>query len=100
MVMVDNDEYTGGIAKNLFNFKHFRAFQVAIYLNGEIPVPSLKHNCNNQYIDGYRSLFATSGRVDMDNGLDITRADYKLGFCISGSSRTKKKWNFANGYRV
>ena len=34
------------------------------------------------FIDGYRSSFATAGRIDMDNGLDITRADYKSGYCI------------------
>ena len=30
---------------------------------------------NNHYIDGHRSLFATAGRIDMDNGLDIMKAD-------------------------
>ena len=39
----------------------------------------LKLSCaDNQYIDGDRSLFATAGRIDMDNALDITRADYIL----------------------
>ena len=37
-----------------------------------------------QYVDGYRSLFATAGRIDTDNGLDIKRADYKSGYCIFG----------------
>ena len=35
---------------------------------------------DNQYIDGYRSLFATAGETDMNNGLDITRADNKSGY--------------------
>ena len=34
MAMVDNDAYTGSMVKNPFNFKHFNASQVAIYLNG------------------------------------------------------------------
>ena len=43
-----------------------------------MPGLALKVNfTDNQYIDGYRSLFATGGRIDMDNGLDITTADYK-----------------------
>ena len=43
-----------------------------------MPAPPLKLNfADNQYIDRYRSLFATAGRIDMENGLDITGADYK-----------------------
>ena len=83
MAMVDNDAYAGSIAKNPFNFKYFSASQVAIYLNGEMPAPPLRLNfADNQYIDGYRSLFATAGRIDIDNGLDITRADYKAGYFV------------------
>ena len=83
MAIVDNDAYTRSIAKNPFNFKHFIASQVAIHLNGEMPAPPLKLNfADNQYIDGYRSLFATTGRIDMNNSLNITRAYYKSGYCI------------------
>ena len=53
MAMTDDDAYTRSITKNLFNFKHFRASQVVIYLNEKIPVPTLKLNfVDNQYIDG------------------------------------------------
>ena len=85
MAMVDIDAYTGSIAKNPFNFKHFSASQVAIYLNKEMPAPPFKLNfVDNQYIDGYRSLFATAGQIDMDKGLDITKAGYKSGYCVFG----------------
>ena len=71
IAMVDNEAYTGSIAKNPFNFKHFSASQVAIYLNGEMPVPPFKLIvADNQYIDGCRSLFATAQRIDMDNSLN------------------------------
>ena len=53
MAMTDDDAYTRSITKNLFNFKHFRASQVVIYLNEKIPVPTLKLNfVDDQYIDG------------------------------------------------
>ena len=84
MVMVDNGAYTGSITKNPFNFNHFSASQVAIYLNGKISTTQLKPNVADQYIDGYRSLFATARPVDMDIGLDIKRAGYKSGYCIFG----------------
>ena len=78
MAMVDNDGYTGSIAKNPFNFKHFSTTKVTIYLNWETPAPSLRFNfVDNQYIDGYRSLFATAGKIDMDNDWGVTRVDYK-----------------------
>ena len=81
MTMVDKNAYTGSITKNPFKFKLFRVSQVAIYLNEEMPAPPIKLNfTDNQYIDGYRSLFATAGQINMDNGLDITRADYKSGY--------------------
>ena len=44
MAMVDNDAYTGSIAKNPFNFKHFSASQVTTYLNGEMSAPRLELN--------------------------------------------------------
>ena len=85
MAMVDNDAYTGSIVKNPFNFKHFNAYQVSIYVKGEMPGPPIKLNfTDNQYIDEYRSLFAIAGQIDMDNGLDITRVDYKSGHFIFG----------------
>ena len=65
--MVGNDAYKGSIAKTQidfkhFNVKHFNVSQVAIYLNGEMPVPPLKLNfADNQYIDEYKSLIATAG---------------------------------------
>ena len=85
MTMVDSDAYIGSVTKNPFTLKHFSASQLAIYLNGEMSVPPLKLKfVDNHYIDIYRSLFATAGRIDMDNGLDITRSDYKSGYCIFG----------------
>ena len=29
-------------------------------------------------------MFTTAGRIDMDNGLDVTRVDYKSGYCNFG----------------
>lgn len=71
MAMVDNDAHRGSIANNSFNFKHFSASQVAIYLIGEMPAPPLKLSfADNQYIYGYIMLFSTTGGIDMNNGLD------------------------------
>ena len=47
--------------------------------------PPIKLNfADNQCIDRCRSLFAIAREVDVDNGLDITRARYKFGYDIFG----------------
>ena len=40
MTMVENDVYAEIIAKSPFNFKHFSASQVVIFLNEEMRAPS------------------------------------------------------------
>ena len=56
-----------------------------IYLNEKMRALPFKLSfADNQNINKYRSLFETAGRVGMDNGLDITRADYKPDYCILG----------------
>ena len=103
--IVDNDTYTGSIAKN--PFKHFNAFRLGTYLNGKMPGLPLKLNfTDNQYTDGYRNFFATAGRIDMDNSLNIII--WLLHFWIRHisqslswrASRMEIKWNFTNKYRV
>ena len=79
---------------------------MAIYLNGEIPAPSLKLNfVDNKYIDGYRSLFATAGRINLTIELTINLVivflDCKHFSSLPwGASRIEKKWKCASEYRV
>ena len=71
--------------QKLFQRTHSLASQVGIYLSGEVPGLPLKLSfTDNQYMDGYGSLFATAGRQNMDNGLDITIDDYKSGYFLFG----------------
>ena len=37
-----------------------------------------------KFTEGYRSLFVTAGWIDVNNGLDITSADYNSGYDIFG----------------
>ena len=69
---------TQEVLQRIHSTSKILVYQVAIYLNGEIPAPALKLNfADNQYIDGYRSLFITAGQIEMDNGLNVMRADYR-----------------------
>jgi len=53
--------------------------KVATLINGEsLPGQPIKTDFQNDiYIEGYRSLFAASGKLNRDEGIDITREDYK-----------------------
>ena len=85
---------------------------MVIYLDWGSACPPLKLKfADSQYIGGYRNLFARTGQIDTDNGLDYMKADYKSGYCIfrfytslslcHGKPQKKEnKWNFACQYRV
>lgn len=107
MPMVDNDVYTGKVANNPLNVKHFSASQVAIYLYGEIPALQLssillkidKKMDTEVYLQ-------KNGRRDTDNGLDITWTDCCISgfhtypsFCHGEPQEVKIK-NFERKYRV
>ena len=53
-----------------------------------LPPPFKLNFVDNQYIDKYRSLFATAGQIGMDNGLDIMRTDYKSDYCVFGCDKS------------
>ena len=87
--MTDNDSFIGNIGKNPFNFKNFALSEIALYLNGETVGAPIKLNFeNDQYLDGYRTLFSSTGRLNADSGLDIRRRDYKNGYCLVGFDTT------------
>ena len=84
--MVENVSFTGQYDKNPYNFKHFNLSSIGIYVNGEsLPAHPIKCNFdNNFYLNGYHSLFTTTGKFARDEGLDILRTDYKNGYTLFG----------------
>jgi hypothetical protein len=84
--MVDNDSYSGVYSKNPFNFKHYNISKIGCFVNGQsLPTQPLRLNFEkNQYLDGYRSLFKATGKINRDEGIDIKRSDYKLGYTLFG----------------
>ena len=78
--MVDNDSYTGNYKKNPFNFKHFDVREVAVYVNGKTLSQPMKLNFEDgEYLEGYRSLFTTTGKINRDEGIGLTRREYSNG---------------------
>ena len=87
VAMVDTDSFNGSYTKNPFNFKHYNANFVGLFLNGEqVPHRPLKLSyrtaggVNN--IMGYYSLFTGTGKSHHDSGNQISRNDYAQGYTL------------------
>ena len=106
IAMVDNAVFTGSNTKNPFFFKHNHLTSVAAYVNGKsIPANPITLNFRNgDFLDGYRSLFTTTGKINRDEGIGIARSEYKDGFslfgfdlspalCVGGHQEFKKTGN-------
>ena len=82
VTLVSNAAFNGSRTHNLFKFQHYKLMDIAIYLDGQLqhvlkPIqPSLK---DNLYIRAYNSLFLGTGKLNRDEGVDISRNDYKNG---------------------
>jgi hypothetical protein len=81
---VDNKAYNGDFKKNPFNFQHFSATEVSVYLDGQQHgiKPLVMDFANAQYVDAYMNLFTGSGKENQDEGNDITRSDFANGYAL------------------
>ena len=81
---VDNNSFNGAFHKNPFNFKHLNLTQLKLYLDGQ--QQSLKpiepNFPANKYIMAYSTLFSGTGKLQKDEGIDITRMDYSNGYTL------------------
>ncbi|XP_057299246.1 uncharacterized protein F54H12.2-like [Hydractinia symbiolongicarpus] len=86
IAFADNDAHTGSYVKNPFNFKHFNVTSIGVYVNGEsLPANPMKLNFpGGHYLQGYRSLFTATGKINRDEGLDINREEYSDGYSLFG----------------
>jgi len=82
--LVENAAFNGAYNKNPFNFQHFKATEVGIYVNGEAqPMSALKLNFETkQYLMGYMSLFSGTGTLYHNQGNKISRDDYPNGYAL------------------
>ena len=85
--MVDNDSFTGNYKKNPFNFKHFDVREIAVFVNGETLSNPMKFNFEGEeYLEGYHSLFTSTGKINSDSGIDLKRKGYPNGYSLFGYS--------------
>ena len=81
--LVLSKAFEGDYSTNPFNFQHFNATRVALIVDGkEIDKAFELDYSKDKFTRAYHSLFtALSGDIG-DNGLDISKKDYKEGNCL------------------
>lgn len=84
MGLVENTAFNGSYKKNPFNFQHFKATQVGVYVNGESsPMKAMQLNFEqSEYLRGYMSLFLGTSTLFHDKGIQIDREDYPQGYTL------------------
>ena len=82
--LVENTAFNGDKDKNPFNFQHFDADYLALYLDGmQVPSKPLQPDFENDLsIRSYASLFMGTGIMGMDHGNHISRDEYGKGYTL------------------
>ncbi len=81
---VDNRAYNGDYALNPYNFQHFSASELKVYLDGQQHgINPLKLNyANGHYVSAYMNLFTGTGKENQDEGNDIDRSEFDKGYTL------------------
>ena len=82
----ENAAFTGSYTKNPFLFKHNHLTSGGAYVNAKsIPANPITLNIQNgDFLDCDRSQFTTTRKINCDEGIGITRNEYKDGFSLFG----------------
>jgi hypothetical protein len=82
--MLDNDSVNGLCTKNPYNFKHYNLAQLKLYLDGQQQTynPVETDFDNNQFINGFITLFHGTGKFGKNEGIDIERNEYNRGYTL------------------
>ena len=81
---VDNRAFNGDVARNPFNFQHFKLSEISVYLDGQqnsIKPMILDFN-NRHYITSFMHLFGSTGKLNQDEGNDINREEFDKGYAL------------------
>ena len=81
---VDNSAFNGSYQKNPFNFKNFNLTQLQVYMDGQQSnIKPIEPNFGaNQIVTAYTSLFSGTGKLNRDEGIDVSREDYANGYAL------------------
>ena len=83
--IVRNDAFNGSLARNPFNFHHFKLTEISVYVDGQQQQnikPLRADFTNKHYINSYLSLFSGTGKLNKDDGNNIDRDEYGTGYTL------------------
>ena len=83
---VCNTVYNGVYNENLFSFDQFTLSNIAVHIDGESDtVPFLEPDFTNSlYLRCFHSMFGSTGNLNTDEDLDVSRTDYNKGYTLNG----------------
>ena len=86
VAMTENTALTGSYTKNPFFLKDEHLTSVIAFVHDKsISTEPITLNFQNgDFLDGYRSLFTTTGNINPNEGIGITRNEYQDGFSLFG----------------
>ena len=81
---VDNKAFNGDYKLNPFNFQHFSASEISLYLDGQQSAikPLVMNYAQNQYVSAYMGMFSGTRKENRDEGNGITRTDFAHGYTL------------------
>ena len=82
--LVDNTAFSGDSSKKPFNFRHFNADFLALYVDGvQVPSKPLQPDFEGEnHMRSYVSMFSGTGLMCRDQGNDISRDEYGNGYTL------------------
>ncbi|KAK7500205.1 hypothetical protein BaRGS_00008428 [Batillaria attramentaria] len=82
--LIHNQAFHGHYAENPYNFLHLNLNYLALHVDGrQIPAKPLQPNFTQSlYARSYLSLFEAVGKVQSDEGNDVTYEDYGAGYTL------------------
>jgi len=84
LACLDNRAFNGDYKQNPFNFQHFNASELTVFLDGQQHSikPLVMNFSENLTVNAYLNLFTALGKFNQDEGNDITRQDFNNGYTI------------------
>jgi len=83
--LVNNASFNGRRDRNPFYFQHYNLSEIAVYLDGQ-QQHSLKPIQPNfelgQFVRAYNTLFSGTGKLNRDEGIQISRDEYDKGYTL------------------
>lgn len=81
---VENKAFNGDYKRNPFNFQHFSATEVSLYLDGQQSAikPLVMDYTHNLYVNAYMGMYSGTRKENQDEGNAIDRSEFASGYTL------------------